>query len=196
MSDFPPVRFPREPENIGHAPSDVPAGAQAAKLTDRFLARLIDQAVIGVVAGVILAVFLYGAIFQLIPAVSLLLIVLGWVASAAVFLGYYGFMESRQGTTLGKMVMKLRVEGPSGRQPTLAEAIRRNLWTGFLVLDVVPYLGTSFFVLPILGSLGPLVAIIMMAMMILIAVGIHNDTVNRQGWHDRFAGGTRVLKNL
>ena len=30
--------------------------------------------------------------------------------------------------------------------------------------------------------------------MILIAVGINNDTVNRQAWHDQFAGETRVWK--
>ena len=30
--------------------------------------------------------------------------------------------------------------------------------------------------------------------MIMIAVGINSDTVDRQGWHDKFAGGTRVLK--
>ncbi len=29
---------------------------------------------------------------------------------------------------------------------------------------------------------------------IMIAVGINNDTVNRQAWHDHFAGETRVIK--
>ena len=29
---------------------------------------------------------------------------------------------------------------------------------------------------------------------VLIAIGISNDKVNRQGWHDRFAGGTQVWK--
>ena len=32
------------------------------------------------------------------------------------------------------------------------------------------------------------------APVIMIAVGINNDTVNRQAWHDNFAGGTRVVK--
>jgi hypothetical protein len=28
----------------------------------------------------------------------------------------------------------------------------------------------------------------------MIAVGINNDPINRQAWHDHFAGETRVLK--
>ncbi len=28
----------------------------------------------------------------------------------------------------------------------------------------------------------------------MIAVGINTDTLRRQAWHDKFAGGTQVLK--
>ena len=41
---------------------------------------------------------------------------------------------------------------------------------------------------PAVGALTELAAVIM------IAVGINNDTVSRQAWHDNFAGGTRVVK--
>ena len=39
-----------------------------------------------------------------------------------------------------------------------------------------------------MGEIAFLVAAIM------IAVGINKDTVNRQAWHDRFAGGTQVVR--
>ena len=66
--------------------------------------------------------------------------------------------------------------------PSLEEAARRNCWVAFGVLGVVPVVGGF------VGGLASLVAVI------LIAVGINGDTVNRQAWHDRFAGGTRVVK--
>ena len=39
-----------------------------------------------------------------------------------------------------------------------------------------------------MAGLGALIGVIM------IAVGINNDAARRQGWHDKFAGGTYVLK--
>jgi len=38
------------------------------------------------------------------------------------------------------------------------------------------------------GALATLAAVIM------IAIGINSDTVGRQAWHARFAGGTQVVK--
>ena len=99
------------------------------------------------------------------------------------FLGYYAFMESSRGQTVGKMVMKLKTVGPDGvSNPTLEQAIRRNIFYAATLLSIIPIFGTF------LGGILSLVAVIM------IAVGINNDTVNRQAWHDHFAGGTRVLK--
>ncbi len=37
-------------------------------------------------------------------------------------------------------------------------------------------------------------ALLLLVAVILIAVGISQDTQRRQAWHDRFAGGTQVLK--
>jgi uncharacterized RDD family membrane protein YckC len=103
------------------------------------------------------------------------------VLTAAIYLGYFSYLESSRGQTLGKMVMKLRTVSPTGGNPTLAEAVRRNIFTGFGVLAFIPFLG-------FLAGLAQLIAIIM------IAVGISKDTVNRQAWHDIFAGGTQVRK--
>ncbi len=104
------------------------------------------------------------------------------VLGAIIYVGYFGFMESTNGRTIGKQTMKLRVLGPNGANPTMEQAVRRNIWMGFGVLGIVPVLGT------IVGGLASLTAVIM------IAVGISSDPVGRQGWHDKFAGGTRVVK--
>ena len=103
------------------------------------------------------------------------------VLSTVIYLGYFGFMESNRGQTVGKMLMKLHVEGPTGGKPTLEEAIKRNIWMGLPLLGIVPIIGG------VIGSLGQLVAVIM------IAVGINNDPVKRQPWTDKFAG-TQVIK--
>ena len=98
-------------------------------------------------------------------------------------LGYFAFFESSRGATIGKQLMKLKVVGPDGASnPTMEQAVRRNIFLAFGLASIVPFVGS------IIGGLGQLVAVIM------IAVGINSDTVGRQAWHDKFAGGTRVLK--
>ena len=97
------------------------------------------------------------------------------------YLGYFGFMESSQGRTIGKMAMKLRVEGVNGGKPSLEQAIKRNIWLALPLLGIVPILGG------LVAGIGQLVAVIM------IAVGINNDTVRRRPWTDKFAG-TQVIK--
>ena len=80
------------------------------------------------------------------------------------------------------MVLKLHTYGPTGQKPTFEQALRRNIWVAFGILGIIPIVGG------IVGGIAELVAVIM------IAVGINNDTVNRQAWHDKFAGGTFVRK--
>jgi uncharacterized RDD family membrane protein YckC len=101
------------------------------------------------------------------------------ILTAAIYLGYFTLMESSQGKTVGKMVMKLHVVGAAGGKPTLEEAAKRNLWLAYPILGVLPILG-------ILGGLLALVAVIM------IAVQINSDP-ERRPWTDKFAN-TRVIK--
>jgi uncharacterized RDD family membrane protein YckC len=101
------------------------------------------------------------------------------IITTVLYLGYFAFMESNQGKTLGKMVMKLHVEGPTGAKPTLEEAVKRNIWLAFPILGVIPFLG-------IIGGIAGLVAVI------LIAVQINSDP-ERKPWTDKFAS-TRVIK--
>ena len=155
-----------------------------AELLDRFLARLIDGVILGVCYGIIVGIvggvlitgyrsgselYLYWLIISLL--------------SSIVYLGYFAYMESSRGQTLGKMIMKLRVYGPDNTSnPTMEQAIRRNIWVAFGILGVVPIVGTF------LGGLASLAAVI------LIAIGINGDPVRRQHWFDKFAGGTTVVK--
>jgi uncharacterized RDD family membrane protein YckC len=174
------------PPRTGYPASGPATGTRPGELLDRFLARLIDGVLLAVVDGIVISGIVVGAIMgdgggfhygdnYAAAAVSAVL-------SAALYLGYFGFMESSRGQSVGKMVMKLHVLGPEGGNPTMEQALRRNIWVAFGVLGLIPLIGG------LVGALASLVAVIM------IAVGINSDTVARQGWHDRFAGGTRVLK--
>lgn len=164
-----------------------PVGRRPGELLDRFLARLIDHVVIGIVNAIIVSVVIVGAVLgsdgnlYLGYGDSILAGIVSSVVAVAVSLGYFVSMETQQGRTLGKMVMKLRVEGTSGGRPTVEESVKRNVWMAFPLLGVIPLVGG------LVGSLGQIVAVV------LIAVGINSDTVRRQPWTDKFAG-TQVLK--
>jgi uncharacterized RDD family membrane protein YckC len=83
-------------------------------------------------------------------------------------------MESSRGQTLGKMVMKLKTQGPDGQNPSFEVAAKRN---AFYALSIVP----------LIGALAQFAAVIYIAYTI-------NESSTHQGWHDEFAGGTRVVK--
>jgi uncharacterized RDD family membrane protein YckC len=103
------------------------------------------------------------------------------VITAALYLGYFPLMESRNGQTIGKMLLKLQTQGPDGSTPTTEQALKRNFWVALGILGVIPIIGG------IIGGLAEL------AIVIVIAVTI-NSSPTRQGWHDNFAGGTQVVK--
>lgn len=186
MTEQPPPQPSPDPHPMGGPPPPPPVGVpRPGELVDRFLARLIDGVLLGIVFGVLYsigaAIFLQGIfysrgewfVFWLFTA----------ILSTAVNLGYFAFMESTNGATLGKQLLKLKVVGPDGvSNPTMEQALRRNAWLGLGLINVLPFVGS------VLAGLAELAAVIM------IAVGINNDTVNRQAWHDHFAGGTKVLK--
>lgn len=164
----------------GYGAAPPPGGLRPGELLDRFLARLIDGVLLAVVYA-ILGVFLFTGVF-LTNTSGFVATTITSVFLTALQLGYFALMESNQGQTVGKMVMKLKVVGPDGQNPTMEQALRRNIWLALSLLGIVPIIGS------LVGGLAQLAAVIM------IAVGINNDTVNRQAWHDQFAGGTRVLK--
>ncbi len=184
----PPGQQPMGQAGYPSAPPPPPSsGPRPGELLDRFLARLIDFVILFIVNLVILVPVVIGMIGVNAGAGSFGFggsFVAGAVTavlSTVIYLGYFGFMESNQGRTVGKMVMKLHVEGAAGGKPTLEEAIKRNIWLGLPLLGIVPIIGG------LIASLGQLAAVIM------IAIGINNDPASRRPWTDHFAG-TRVIK--
>lgn len=158
---------PESPE-----PQPAPMTSANADLGTRFLARLIDSILLGVAFAILAAPFGVGALgFGFDFGFSFFFYGL---LTAAVAIAYFALMESSSGQTVGKMILKLRTEGPNGEKPTLEQAIKRN---AFYALGVIP----------VLGGLAQLAAVIG------IAVTIANSPTNT-GWHDDFAGGTRVVK--
>jgi uncharacterized RDD family membrane protein YckC len=175
------------PTGPGHPAPGRTTGTRPGELLDRFLARLVDGIILAVVDGIVVSGIIVGAIMGeggglYYGAGDYAAVAVSAVLSSALYLGYFAFLESTRGQSVGKMVMRLRVLGPEGGNPTLEQSVRRNIWVAFGVLGVIPVIGG------LLGGLASLAAVIM------IVVGINGDTANRQGWHDRFAGGTRVVK--
>ena len=166
-----------------------PGGRRPAELLDRFVARLIDFVILFVVNLVVVSVIVVGVLLGssggngFSSGANYGISLLTSVLSAVIYLGYFVLLESTQGRTVGKIVMKLRTVGPDGtRKPTMAEAFKRNIFTGYGILGIIPVVGS------LIGGIAALVG------MILIAVQINGDPVKRQAWHDKFAGGTEVVK--
>ena len=165
----------------------LPDGAgQPPELFMRFLARVIDNILLGIVSAIISAIV--ATIFSL-PSTSYgyglgasyASAAISGVIGAVIALAYFALMESRSGQTIGKRVLRLRTVGPDGSPPSLEEALRRNFWVALGALAVIPFLGAA------VGAVAELVIVIV------IAVTIGRSPIG-QGWHDRFAGGTRVVR--
>lgn len=173
-----------------HGQQPMSGPGRPGALGKRFLARFVDSILVGIVSAIVTAIVApiiaptgtgsmlggaTGAEVQWGAAVVTTII------TVAINLGYFTLLESNRGQTLGKMLVGVRVLGPNGGNPTTTEAVKRNIWVGASILGIVPVVGKLF------GGIASLVAVIS------IAVGINNDTVTRKGWHDSFAGGTRVV---
>lgn len=150
-----------------------------ADLGPRILARLIDYVILWAVIFVILVpLFIVFSILGSVGGVfgggfSLGSLFFG-VIIAALVVGYFAVMESQRGQTVGKMVMGLETQGPNGGKPTTEEAVKRNAWNA---LNIIPILG----------------GLLQLGASIYIMVTI-NQSPTKTGWHDEFAGGTKVIK--
>lgn len=166
---------PPPPQAAPPAPAPSAGVGSPADLGTRFLARLIDSIAIGIVTSIIAVPFAFGSAFSAYGSFRFGASSLLWaVITAAITIGYFAFMEANMGQTLGKMALGLRTEGPSGGKPTMEQALKRNAW---YALAIVPFIGW----------------LAQLAAAVYIAVTINNSPT-RTGWHDAFAGGTKVVK--
>ena len=152
-------------------------------LLDRFLARLIDGILLGVVFAIINGIF--GSIvysgYHSLGEIFVFYLITG-VINTVIGLGYFAYLESSRGQTLGKQILKLHTYGPDGQSnPTMEQAVKRNVYYAFPLIGIIPVVG--WFLYPIAA----------LAALILILMGINSDP-KRQHWFDKFAGGTQVVK--
>jgi uncharacterized RDD family membrane protein YckC len=101
----------------------------------RFLALIIDAVTVTLVLWVISAV-----IYPLIAVANIFMVLNYWLVLAAfIIVGYFTYMEGKDGATLGKIMMKLKVNAADGDM-NYKKAFLRNLskilWIP-LVLDVI-----------------------------------------------------------
>ena len=169
--DLPP--WPEQERGTG------PLGEPASVLA-RFGARIIDSILLAIVT-VALAVLLFNVLLDVdtdaspLQTESSLAATAGSILTVLLSIAYAAWFESTRGQTIGKMALGIAVRGPGpGPRPPIDVAVKRNLW---MALSIVP----------VIGPLAQLVA------MIAIAVTI-NANRNGAGWHDGWAGGTRVVK--
>ncbi|MEE2031680.1 RDD family protein [Rhodococcus chondri] len=143
-------------------------------LLPRLGARIIDGLIVGIPMGILTAIVTFGSS-------SGFMALLMSVLSGAVAFGYWTYLESSKGATFGKQLLGLSVVAPGGGLPTLEQAGKRNAFVALQALTGIPILGW-------------LVSIALLAAYIGIAVTIEQDG-NKQGFHDKFAGGTQVVKS-
>lgn len=152
MSDTP----PDAPQEHGVPPT--PGGSRYGSLARRFGARVIDGFLVGIPLGAVLVFGLgldpQGAGYALLTSL--------------VNLGYFVWLETAQGATVGKRLLGLAVTDETGGRITPEQSFKRNWW---LLLGLVPFIGG-------LAGLG---------VAIYIAATISSDPRN-QGFHDRMAG--------
>ncbi|HEY1134710.1 MAG TPA: RDD family protein [Nocardioides sp.] len=154
-----------------------------AELLDRFVARLIDGILLAVVNFVIIGILVVGLFVSsgTSDTVEWIVGAIGTIVGVAISVGYYAFFETTSGQTLGKMAMKLKVVGPAGAPVTLEQSIKRNAFYLIGLLGVVPIVGLFS-------------GLVQFAAYIFIAVTISQDKQLRQGFHDKFANETYVMK--
>ena len=148
-------------------PEGWPPGTHPGTLGWRFLARLIDGVLVGVVVvPLILLTQNISAAIVWLP---------GLFAGLLTFVYFVGF-EVYKGWTPGKRLLGMHVRGAAGAaKPTVRQSAIRNAFT---LLAVIPLIGQW---LALVAGL-------------VIAVTIYSSTT-KQGQHDTFAGGTQVVKN-
>lgn len=171
----------------------------------RFGARVLDTLFVGIaviIVAFVLAAIGFAAMYNfadagtgngfavgrwIVGVVVSLVFFVGWV-------GYFVWMEVNRGQTFGKQICGLRVEGPNGGNPTIEQSLKRNAYVVIIAAGIlinyilangsaIGFIGAAIFFICWLAAL---------AIVIVMAVTI-SGSPTKQGKHDEFAGGTRVV---
>ncbi|MEN8041803.1 MAG: RDD family protein [Actinomycetota bacterium] len=163
-------------DNTPVEPDNTAAEGTGAELMPRLLARLIDSVILSFVMFVVIVPIVFVTILNTSGnmfggfGIGEFFISLVWIA---IVIGYFAYLESSRGQTVGKMVMKLKVQGSDGQNPTFETAVKRNAFNAVGII-------------PVIGTLASLAAVLYIAYTI-------NESPSNTGWHDEFAGGTQVI---
>lgn len=147
---------------------------QAADIGIRLGARLIDFIILAIV-GAVISAFLVDV--DSANPFEATMSMTTWVASlitTAINIGYFAYLESTRGQTLGKQLLNLRVIGSDGGNPSLEQGIKRNLW---MAAAIIPAIG----------------GFIELGLVIWIIISV-SQSVDKRGVHDTFADGTQVVR--
>lgn len=169
-----------------------PGPSRPADLAIRFGARLLDGLIVGIPTGIVVGILsaigwsmgsVGGWIFGVLSSIV-------WVVA---IMGYFSWMEANRGQTFGKQICNLRTEGPNGGNPTMEQAFKRN---AFYLISFGGMLIGSLLSIGFLSILGWIIQVLCgiaaLAVMIVIAATI-SSSPTKQGKHDEFAGGTKVV---
>lgn len=148
---------------------------QAVDIGPRLGARLIDFILLAIVGAIVTSFFTSGAdANNPLSFATSLTGFLATVVTAVINVGYFAYLEASRGQTLGKQLLNIRVIGPGGGNPTMEEALKRNLW---IAAGIIPFLG----------------GLIELGLVIWIIITI-TQGADKRGVHDQFAGGTQVVR--
>lgn len=173
-------------------PSELAGAGRPGGLGARFGARVLDAIIVGIPLAILLVIV--AVIGEATGSVGAWLFgVLGAAIALVAIMGYFTWMEANRGQTIGKQALNLRTEGPNGGNPTMEQAFRRNAFylfgLGGSLISAVLSIGVLWVIGSIISFLAGLAGL---AAIIVIAVTI-NSSPTKQGKHDEFAGGTRVV---
>ncbi|MET9211545.1 MULTISPECIES: RDD family protein [unclassified Nocardia] len=142
-------------------------GITPAGIGRRAAARFIDWIIAGLIGAVL---------FWLLERVTDLPSWIAILPGAGFGFLYFVAFEVATGSTPGKKILGLRVNGAGGAsKPDLAESAKRN---AYMLLNLIPWVGGLLWFIAAIG----------------IAVTVSSSST-KQGWHDNFAGGTQVVKD-
>lgn len=141
-------------------------GIIPAGIGRRAAARFIDWIIAGLVGAVL---------FWLLERVTDLPSWIAVLPGAGFGFLYFVVFEVMTGSTPGKKILGLEVIGAGGAgKPDLVESAKRN---AYMLLNLIPWVGGLLWFIAAIG----------------IAVTV-SSSPTKQGWHDKFAGGTQVVK--